>query len=349
MQKKPFPFLSQHPYWRGLLFALSALVVMVVTVVLGNRSFNQYDSYIDFKTRVKNFVREGIYVSLIDPLEEKKKLLTLFRQEIRGYDRLSDFEKLNEIRKWASIHFDTSAGRSYGAVKIDHNTVSYRAKPTTEKIYEFLRNESDGGFFCGGKSEILAEVYRLLGFQVYILSYGFREGELDLTHAVVLVEVNGKTYIQDPHTNGAYYRKDKSPMPLGEILAHLANRSHRQIDYVNDEPKNYRYEYHTSKPNNPTCFQKAANHYICTTKTPLWLSLVPFFKDFEKQLVTIGFPGHSPYALLHPFGMNTKTLTKDFTPGVSTLRRLQQWVLQDQWKPDIAAEWVKKRHSVKPL
>ena len=249
---------------------------------------------------IKNYRLQNIF-SLHSPyseekLETKEEIEVFFAKQIPNYHHLKRLEKAFAIREWFSRNIDEAAvGSKY---YFETNLKWYQSKNLIERIDLYLENV--GGVVCGGNAHLLAQVYSVLGYDVYMYDYG--TDPFPFTHSVVLVGWNGKFYIQDSFSHRSYWREDGTPMPLGEIIEALKNRNHHKIIIKEDFPIRQIHTYSSVNSNYvKNCQKLSAGHYLCEvhyaslgeTEYFLWQKTA-----IKKYLQQKGVPPHRVYTLL---------------------------------------------------
>ena len=97
--------------------------------------------------------------------------------------------ELSRIREATYAEIDVAASAD--------TLIDFHWQATAQEMLAAFRADQ-GGVWCAGAAQLLHAIYRELGYESYVLHYGILGA---LTHAVVVVRIDGKLYIQDPYFN----------------------------------------------------------------------------------------------------------------------------------------------------
>lgn len=157
-----------------------------------------------------------------------KELIARDRPQLRDPE-LDDWTKVSVLRDWAYETIDWGSG----ATLINGQVASeffQRSAPAAFAV--FLQDRA--GTFCGGAAYALKELYRLYGFDAYMVDIGNPQV---MTHTVTLVRLQhgGREIVsvQDPTFNLTYLDSDGLPYDYFQLLADL--RHHRHEDVLLEE------------------------------------------------------------------------------------------------------------------
>lgn len=130
---------------------------------------------------------------------------------IPGYDRMTDYERVEALRKYVYRRTVVSGGA-------DSLLESDPWSAALDVIFS-IQDSNRGGMWCGGAAAMLTRIYNAAGFRAIGYTYGVEEAGFN--HVTTLVEVNGEFYLQDAYLNFAFATSAGAPMPFREVLAGL--------------------------------------------------------------------------------------------------------------------------------
>ncbi len=239
-------------------------------------------------------------------LEETRAPTSRLSAEIRNLQELEPLARIETVRDWVYRNTDVAADESV--------LLSYDRFPlhvlTLDEMLD-LHKQDIGGHFCAGINYILKRVYDSLGYNSWMYNYG---DESALTHAVALVEVNGKIYAQDAYFNVSYVNQDGQPLPFYEMLEGLVagkepdqkigpslwREVHLKDDHLTDDTK----WWVAAGVDRDTCTTLSEDRFICHSKTSLknFIDVHPLDETYT-FLSQKGFPRNLHYLALFPIGI----------------------------------------------
>jgi len=153
-------------------------------------------------------------------------------------EKLTDWERVGLLRQWAWSHVNLACTKS-NLVDCDPR-IPWREldAPGIFQLFGDMR----GGVFCGGTSRALAELYKLFGYEAWMVNSGSTGAE-SATHVITLVRIQDKGQsmlsMQDAYFNLAYADAiTGAPLDYFKMLELLAHGKHASIAVV--EPDHLR-------------------------------------------------------------------------------------------------------------
>lgn len=135
----------------------------------------------------------------------------------------TDFERLNQIRKWVTEQ------TLWGNRPVDTTLRLSINNSTALQIYTFLRS-TNKALDCGTYSIFLLKIYQLFGYDGYIYDMG---NDDQFRHVVVLVWINDngtrKLIVEDPSYNLTYLDSKNSPLDFFELLRLIKENKTNEI------------------------------------------------------------------------------------------------------------------------
>lgn len=217
-----------------------------------------------------------------------------------GQEAVEDIvDEVSRMRERIYEKIDVSANRASNLLELPWNMDS------SQILRKFERDE--GGVFCAGAAQTLATFLHEKGYEAYILSYGFLE---TFTHAVVLVRIGGKLYLQDPYLN---YRYDEDYF---EILANLTAGHlplpvqsvgrHRDVHVSSLNYSGWAVD--LSFPAGEECKKIADDHYVCRAEHTLVGFVSRYRRPVYGEAVAVAakfdLPADGRSLLMFPYGIS---------------------------------------------
>jgi hypothetical protein len=142
----------------------------------------------------------------------------LSKVEVLGDPASGDWEKVIALREWAYEQIPRAAYET-SLLESEYGHAIYDEEPAF-LLFRFQNNE--GGFYCGGTAQVLADLYGLFGYRAYTYNMGNSAGQP--THMLTLVEIESDSRkivsVQDAYLNFAL-TKDGKPLDFEELLRDL--------------------------------------------------------------------------------------------------------------------------------
>jgi hypothetical protein len=147
--------------------------------------------------------------------------------ELRSTSR-TDWQNVNAIRQWAYENIPRAASSD---MLLEHK-YGYSVYNFHPRDVLFLISNNEGGYYCGGTAELLAGIYRSLGYKSHTYNMGQREGAVSHVTTLVEIEFRGRavTSVQDAYFNFALERNGE-PVSFDEILDSLESGDTSAISF----------------------------------------------------------------------------------------------------------------------
>lgn len=155
-----------------------------------------------------------------------KKLISIEYPKIDRLD-ISDWEKVNILRKWAAEHMPWSSE----AAKVK-NLIQDREAPHIFNLFA----QNKGGVDCGSAGYALMKLYKHYGLSSYEYHYGNLNG---WNHALTLVKINHKgknmLVMEDAFFNTTYTGMYGEPVDFFYLLQKVRDGNTKEFSLVKDE------------------------------------------------------------------------------------------------------------------
>lgn len=167
---------------------------------------------------------------LEDPINERT--YRYLSQNIRDFEKMSDIEKVNAIRRWLAkklefVYYSSSNSKIEGAIEQDHN--QYSTMESMDIIEGIIGSKDPIYILCAGLNTILMKIYQELDIPVISINFGFR-GRF-YTHFVTLVEVDKELFLQDAWYNTTWLSNDGEYLSLDKVLNYLEKYEVNKINF----------------------------------------------------------------------------------------------------------------------
>jgi hypothetical protein len=227
--------------------------------------------------------------------EDALKAIILQEYPELGMPETSDYEKVKLLRHWTAsiIDFSTSVLLINKRVNDFYNLSAY------DLYLLFINNK--GGTLCGGSAVFLQKVYRLFGFEAYILNYGTEDA---VTHMIDLVKIdyNGREIltVQGAYFDVGYENKNGEPIDYFDMLQLLVERRGDEIYAVEFDPPLMRDYLQENLEDTGLIKSIVTTRVVFTTEFALF-RVRPYI---DKFLTDRGLPLDDIYLYLFPFSIS---------------------------------------------
>lgn len=110
---------------------------------------------------------------------------------------------------------------------LDTNKLLFTAKTPEQAFLTIVNtmNRINKGVKCAGTATILSLLYRIMGYQTWLYTYGSLDSNSRLTHTLTLVEANQKIYLEDAYFNYSYVDENHIVLPFEQVLIRNKNQT----------------------------------------------------------------------------------------------------------------------------
>lgn len=222
---------------------------------------------------------------------------------LKNNQQKSEFDTVVAIREWVynNIPYTEDGMLLENAFRVP----SASEIPLNIRLNIF--NNGMAGATCGGTAQTLRDIYRLFGYESYLLNMGnISEKGSPATHVVTLVKIKNKSTdlysIQDPYFN--YTSVDSNGEPIGyfELLNYLKNKSTKDISMYG---KNQLKPRLLKEENNKLAYkvEKQYPNGMILVRLPFYLekNVLLFYERMTQFLKKRGYPENLIFMYLFPF------------------------------------------------
>lgn len=200
---------------------------------------------------------------IIDALPADRQYMQSLVAEIPGFQDMDAFAKVAALRELAFRKTPLAADSSSRFV----------GRMSTLPLQDALSlmEEKNSGVWCSHTAQSYVRMLKGAGYDAWVYSYGERGL---LTHATVLVEVDGEIYLQDPYLNFWFEDERGAWLPFMEAMRRMASGESPPVrTAISRKPGIFQDERHALNWNDnsaepPVC-ASVGTHLKCETSVSL--------------------------------------------------------------------------------